>query len=69
MATSKKNRGRPPKKTSATATEITRKNKKPDYSGKMQMKSVILFTLAVFLLFVVLISGRDEAGNICAACV
>lgn len=63
MATSKKKRGRPPKKTSATATEITRKNKKPDYSGKMQMKSVILFTLAVFLLFVVLISGRDEAGN------
>ena len=69
MATTKKKRGRPPKKASATATEITNRRKKPNYAAKMQISAVVLFTLAVFLLCVVFIDGSnpDGTGNVWTA--
>ncbi len=63
MATSKKKRGRPAKKRSATATELTNKKKKPNYAARTQITAVLLFTLAVFLFFVVLVDGRNPDGS------
>lgn len=69
MATTGKKRGRPPKKKSATATEITNKRKKPNYAVKMQVTAVLLFTAAIFFLCVVFIDGRnpDGSGNVWTA--
>ncbi|MBQ5810865.1 MAG: DNA translocase FtsK, partial [Clostridia bacterium] len=69
MATAKKRRGRPPKKASATATELTNRKKKPNYAAKQQITAVVMFTLAVFLLLVVFVDGKnpDGSGNLWTA--